>query len=191
MKPRHEMRLGIASPKEMKERLLAAARGEAPPVTEEAKIWMEPEALLRLLTTDNRKLLTVMAQEHPRSVSVLAERVGRDQGNVSRAIGALVNAGFVRLVNEGREKRPEVAVEQLHIDIDLVRDRFVAHADALETPTEAEITRASPPTTFAGSGAFNEKRRIGIATLRKEPDDPATTGQGSGRRETDRPKHRV
>lgn len=49
MKNCHEMRVGIASPKEMKERLLAAARGEGPPATHEAKVWMAPEALLRLL----------------------------------------------------------------------------------------------------------------------------------------------
>jgi predicted transcriptional regulator len=130
MKDRHDMRVGIASPTEMKERLLAAARGEGPPVTQQAKVWMAPEALLRLLTADNRNLLTIMATEHPRSVSALAERVGRDQGNISRAIGSLVNAGIVRLVPEGREKRPEVAVERLRFDIDLVQDRaaFDNHA---------------------------------------------------------------
>jgi predicted transcriptional regulator len=120
----HEMRLGIASPKEMKERLLAAARGDGPPVTKEAKIWMAPEALLRLLTTDNRRLLAIMAHDHPNSVSALAKRAGRDQGNVSRAITALVNAGIVRLVQDGREKRPEVVADHIRVDIDLANDRF-------------------------------------------------------------------
>lgn len=114
---------GIASPKEMKERLLAAARGEYRP-SHEPKLWMAPEALLRLLTADNRKLLAIMATEHPKSVSALAERAGRDQGNVSRAIGVLASAGIVRLVQEGREKRPEVAVKRLHVDIDLEHDQF-------------------------------------------------------------------
>src|SRR4051794_26640724 len=113
MNPRHAMRVGIASPNEMNDRLLAAARGEGPPITEDAKVWMAPEALLRLLTTDNRKLLTMMANEPPRSGSALAERVGGDEGNVSRAIASLVHVGIVRLVPEGREKRPEVAVERL------------------------------------------------------------------------------
>jgi predicted transcriptional regulator len=116
--------IGIATPKEIRERLLAAARGEGPPVTEEAKVWMSLETLLRLLTSDNRKLLSIVAQEHPKSVSALAERVGRDQGNVSRAIGRLVDAGFVRLVQDGREKRPEVTREHLHIDVDLIHDQL-------------------------------------------------------------------
>lgn len=47
MKDRHEIRVGIASPEEMKNRLLAAARGEGPPVTQGANIWMAPEALFR------------------------------------------------------------------------------------------------------------------------------------------------
>ncbi len=101
-----------------------AARGEGPPVTAEAKVWMSLETLVRLLTSENRKLLSIMARERPRSVSALADRVGRDQGNVSRAIGRLAEAGFVRLVPDGREKRPEVAIERLHIDLDLVNDRL-------------------------------------------------------------------
>src|SRR5262245_66441616 len=117
MESRHRNRaVGIASPKEMRERLLAAVRGQSRPVTEDAKVWMSLETLARLLTTENRKLLTVLAQERPRSVSALAARLDRDQGNVSRALGRLVGVGFVRLVAEGREKRPEVVVDRLRID---------------------------------------------------------------------------
>lgn len=123
MESRHKRGvIGIASPQEMRERLLAAARGKSPPVTEEAKVWMSLETLTRLLTAENRKLLAILAQERPRSVSALAKRLGRDQGNVSRTVGRLVEAGFVRLVPEGREKRPEVAIERLRIELDLVRD---------------------------------------------------------------------
>lgn len=124
MKHSREAVIGIASPKEIRDKLFAAARGERPPVTDEAKIWMSPEALMRLLTADNRRLLSVMAQERPRSVSALAERLGRDQGNVSRALAPLVEAGFVRLVSAGRERRPEIVVERLRIDVDLVNDRL-------------------------------------------------------------------
>lgn len=116
--------IGIASPREIKERLIAAARGEASPLTDKAKIWMSLETLMSLLTAENRRLLAVIAQEKPHSVSALAERLGRDQGNVSRAISRLADAGLVRLVQEGREKRPEMAVERLHIDVDLAHDRL-------------------------------------------------------------------
>ena len=36
-------KIGIASPTEMKERLLAAARGEYRPSPDEPKLWMAPE----------------------------------------------------------------------------------------------------------------------------------------------------
>lgn len=125
MESRHkELRVGIASPMEMKDRLLAAARGEPSIVSKEAKVWMSLETLTKLLTSENRRLLAIIAQEHPRSVSALAERVGRDQGNVSRIIGRLADAGLVRLVSDGREKRPEIAVDRLLIDVDLANDRL-------------------------------------------------------------------
>lgn len=52
-------------PKEMKERLLAAARGKRPPVTEEAGVRVAPEVLLRLLTTENRRLLAMARETLP------------------------------------------------------------------------------------------------------------------------------
>jgi predicted transcriptional regulator len=118
-----EFRIGMATPKEMRERLLAGARGEMPPAGG-PKAWMSLETLARLLTPENRRMLAVIAQEHPRSVSALAERIGRDQGNVSRIISRLQDAGFVRLISDGREKRPEVAIERVHIELDLTQDRL-------------------------------------------------------------------
>jgi predicted transcriptional regulator len=120
---RIEARVGIASPNEMKERLLAAARREGPPIAE-TKVWMSLETLARLLTPENRRMLAIIAQEHPRSVSALANRLGRDQGNVSRIIGRMEDVGLVHLVSEGREKRPELTVERLKIDLDLTEDRL-------------------------------------------------------------------
>jgi predicted transcriptional regulator len=120
MDSRHsEARIGIASPKEMRDRLIAAARGEGPPLTK-AKVWMSLETLAQLLSDDNRRMLAIIAREHPRSISALATRLDRDQGNVSRTIGRLADIGLIRLVSDGREKRPELIVDHLKIDIDLV-----------------------------------------------------------------------
>jgi predicted transcriptional regulator len=107
----------------MRDRLIAAASGDAPAVTD-AKVWMSLETLARLLTHENRRMLTIIAHEHPSSVSALADRLGRDQGNVSRTIRRLVDAGLVHLVTDGREKRPELIVNHLTIDVDLAEDRL-------------------------------------------------------------------
>lgn len=115
--------VGIATPEQMKARLYAAARGEKVADPDGPKAWMTVDALMRLLNQENRELLSVIENERPRSVSALAERLGREQGNVSRTIGKLERAGLVRLVPEGREKRPEVLVKHLRIDLDLGNDR--------------------------------------------------------------------
>jgi predicted transcriptional regulator len=110
--------VGLATPEEMQARLFAAARGEKVFDQNGPKIWMSVDTLMRLLTEDNRNLLSVIEHEHPSSVSALAERMGREQGNMSRTIGKLEKAGLVRLIQEGREKRPEVILKRLMIEMD-------------------------------------------------------------------------
>src|SRR5687767_1137942 len=102
--------IGIASPEEMKQRLFAAARGEKAPGAWDPKHWMSAESLMRLFTKENLDLLSVIEHEKPRSVSALADRIGREQGNVSRTIAKFERAGIIRLVANGREKRPEMVV---------------------------------------------------------------------------------
>src|SRR5215472_2684424 len=119
------LQIGIGSHDSIKERLLTAARGEKPFGPEEPKLWFSSlDALLRVLTPENRQMIAVISQEHPRSVSTLAERLGRDQGNVSRALSSLEQYGLVRLTREGREKRPEAVVTQIDLHLDLSRERL-------------------------------------------------------------------
>lgn len=119
-KPGLRRRLGVASPKEMKDKLLAGARGETIVRPGDPKLWVgSVEALMRVLTPENRELLSIIRREKPESLSALAARVGREQGNVSRSIGNLERYGLVRLVARGRQKRPEVPVRRLKIEWDL------------------------------------------------------------------------
>ena len=118
----HDQAGGLASPREMRAKLLAAARGEAS-LKNAPRLWLSVDALMRLLTPENRDLLAMIAREAPRSVSDLAARSGRDQGNLSRTLDKLEQAGLVRLVPDGREKRPEMVRRRLRIDLDLVEDR--------------------------------------------------------------------
>jgi predicted transcriptional regulator len=117
------LQVGIASPASVKERLLAAARGEKPFRPEDSKLWFASlDALFRVLTPENRQMMAVISQERPRSVCSLAERLGRDQGNVSRALSQLEQYGFVRLTRDGREKRPEAAISKIDIHLDLSQE---------------------------------------------------------------------
>jgi predicted transcriptional regulator len=113
--------VGIASPRQMRDLLRKTARGEHS-LRDTPRLWMSVDALMRLLTPENRQLLSLIGREHPRSVSALAETVGRDQGNLSRTLAKLEEAGFVRMVAHGREKRPEITRRKLWIELDLVSD---------------------------------------------------------------------
>jgi len=116
-----DLGVGIASPRQMRELLRKTARGEHS-LRDAPRVWMSVDALMRLLTPENRQLLSLIGREHPRSVSALADCAGRDQGNLSRTLAKLEEAGFVRMVTQGREKRPEIARRTLRIKIDLVND---------------------------------------------------------------------
>ena len=113
--------VGIASPRQMRDLLRKAARGEQS-LRDAPRLWMSVDALMRLLTPENCQLLSLIGREHPHSISALAETAGRDQGNLSRTLAKLEEAGFIRMVAQGREKRPEITRKKLRIELDLVND---------------------------------------------------------------------
>jgi predicted transcriptional regulator len=118
------IRVGIASPAQVKERLLAAARGEKADLGG-VKVWASSiEAFAGLFTPENRELLTILERDKPNSVSALAKLLKRDQGNVSRTLQKLAAVGLVRLVRAGREKRPEIMATRLTIELDILHDSF-------------------------------------------------------------------
>ena len=115
------MRLRIQTMKELKAEMISAARGERKAPAGAARASFESvEALMRLLTPENRRLLAAIEKKKPASVADLARMVGRAEPNVSRTLGKLVAAGLVRLKSgAGRTKVPEVAIRRLMVDIDI------------------------------------------------------------------------
>ena len=85
------------------------------------------EALLRLLTPQNRALLAVIRDKKPQSIAELAELTGRAQPNLTRTLGKLEAIGFVRFTNVNRRKIPTTVVRSLKINIDPFsqKDRLV------------------------------------------------------------------
>ncbi len=76
------------------------------------------EALLRLLTPQNRALLAVIRDKKPQSIAELSELTGRAQPNLTRTLGKLEAIGFVRFTSVNRRKIPTAAVRSLKINID-------------------------------------------------------------------------
>ena len=115
------MKLRIQSMKALRAEMLSVARGERKAPADAGRVSFESvEAVMRLLTPENRQLLAVIEKKKPASVADLARLVGRAEPNVSRTLGKLVAAGFVRLKpGVGKTKAPEVAIRRLTVDIDI------------------------------------------------------------------------
>jgi predicted transcriptional regulator len=80
------------------------------------------EAIARLLTQENRHLLSVIDTEHPNSVAQLVKMVNRAEPNVSRSLAKLVAAGFVVMGNgDGRVKIPRIEIREITVKINALK----------------------------------------------------------------------
>jgi predicted transcriptional regulator len=115
------MAIKIQSLRELRNEMKAVARGQQPAPSDAGQVSFESvEAVVRLLTAENRALLATIEQKRPQSVAELANLVGRAEPNVSRTLGKLVATGFVRLKEgSGRTKIPEVVIHRVTVDIDV------------------------------------------------------------------------
>ena len=111
----------IQSMKSLKKEMQSVARGESKSPADAAQITNESvEAVIRLLTPENRFLLATIDQKKPASVAALAQMVKRAEPNVSRTLSKLEALGFVRLrPGAGKAKIPEVAIHRLTVDMDI------------------------------------------------------------------------
>jgi predicted transcriptional regulator len=101
--------------KEMK----AVARGDKAAPKDAGGISFDSvDALLRLLTPQNRALLAVIRDKKPQSIAELSELTGRAAPNLTRTLGKLEAIGFVRLTSVNRRKIPTTSVRSLKINID-------------------------------------------------------------------------
>ena len=110
----------------------AVARGEmAPPADTAQPSFESAEALLRLLTPDNRSLLRTIRDAKPQSVSELARLTKRAEPNLLRTLNKLEAFGLLHMRTVGRRRMPTARVGMLHVDI--------------EPYARADRIQASPP----------------------------------------------
>lgn len=114
----------IQSLQSLREEMRSVARGERPAPPDAGRPTFESvEALVRLLTPDNRQLLATIRDRKPQSVTELAELTGRAQPNLTRTLAKLEGAGFITMKAVGRRKAPRVAVKKIVVEIDPYSDR--------------------------------------------------------------------
>ena len=109
----------IQSHAALREEMKAIARGEkAAPENASAPSFNSVAALLRLLTPENRALLAVIRDQKPQSIAELSKLTGRAAPNVTRTLGKLEAAGFVRMKTVHKCRVPTAPVHTFRVRID-------------------------------------------------------------------------
>ncbi len=98
----------------LREEMKAVARGDKAARPDAAKpSFNSVDALIRLLTPQNRRLLALIRDRKPESVAELAEMTGRAQPNLTRTLAKLERAGFITMKTTGRRKAPSATVKRI------------------------------------------------------------------------------
>jgi len=98
--------------------LLAAARGEPAREGSGGLVVESVEALMRLLTPENRELLRIIRDEKPRSVAALTRLTHRAGPNLARTLGKLEAAGLVAFRQDGRRRAPISLARPFSVHVD-------------------------------------------------------------------------
>ncbi len=103
----------------LEEQMRSVARGEQAAPKDAAKpSFNSIEALIRILTPENRSLLSVIRDQHPQSIAELEKLTGRASPNLVRTLTKLEALGLVSLRSEGKRTIPEAHAGVLHVEID-------------------------------------------------------------------------
>ena len=112
-------RVSIQSHASLRKEMKSVAKGERAAPKGAGQVSFESvEALMRLLTPENRALLAVIRDRKPQSIAELAEFVGRAAPNVTRTLGKLEAIGFVRMKSVQRRKVPVASIRPFRINVD-------------------------------------------------------------------------
>jgi predicted transcriptional regulator len=110
------VKIGIMSQSEMRDRVLAIARGEYKPKATEPKIWFPSmKSLAEVLSDENRALLKLIKETQPESLTSLAEATGRKVSNLSRTLKTMSGYGLVEMKRENKHVRPIARATEFQI----------------------------------------------------------------------------
>jgi predicted transcriptional regulator len=114
----------VQSLRSLREEMKTVARGEGSAPSDAGKpSFNSVDALVRLLTPENRQLLAIIRDRKPQSVAELAEMSGRAQPNLTRTLAKMASAGFITMKTVGRRKAPSVVIKKIVVEIDPYSDR--------------------------------------------------------------------
>lgn len=103
----------------LRDEMIAVARGaRAAPAHAALPSVHSADLIARLLTPENRVLLSVLRSQRPESVAQLAAFTQRAPSNLTRTLQKFASAGLVAFDLVGRRKVPRVIADRITIDID-------------------------------------------------------------------------
>ncbi len=109
----------VQSLQDLATEMRAVARGEIAAPADAARPSIETtEALIRLLTPENRSLLRTIRDAKPQSIADLARMTDRAEPNLLRTLGKLEAFGFLEMHTVERRRVPTAIVGTLRVDID-------------------------------------------------------------------------
>ena len=109
----------VQSLRSLRDEMKAVARGEKPAPPDAARpSFNSVDAVIRLLTPENRRLLALIRDHKPQSVAELVQLSGRAQPNLTRTLAKLEAAGFVIMTVDGRRKAPSTTITKIIVEID-------------------------------------------------------------------------
>jgi predicted transcriptional regulator len=116
-------RYKVQSLRSLRAEMKAVARGERSAPADAARpSFNSVEALVRLLTPENRQLLAFIRDRKPKSVAELVQMTGRAQPNLTRTLAKMEAAGFITMKTIGRRKAPSAAIKKIVVEIDPFSD---------------------------------------------------------------------
>ena len=109
----------VQSMKSLMNGMRSVARGERKAPKDAAKpSFGSVDAIVRLLTPENRQLLAAIRDRKPKSIAELVDITGRAQPNLTRTLAKLEAAGLVESEVSGNRKAPRVVIRKLVFEID-------------------------------------------------------------------------
>jgi predicted transcriptional regulator len=116
-----QIKVGIMPLKQFQAYTRAIVTGKHKRKRGEPKIWFNSIAsLAQVLSDQNRKLLALIAEEEPESISELAELSHRSQSNLTRTLKTMERYGLVKMKTGARgRKQPLVPYTDILVDVSI------------------------------------------------------------------------
>jgi predicted transcriptional regulator len=118
------LRIGVAPTGYVRRRMLEIAGG-GKLLPGEPKVWVSSlDSLAKVLTESNMRLLQVIRDAEPQSLSALARQSGRSLSNLSRTLHTLERLGIIAFIEkaDGR-KAPTVLCTKIQLVVDFAEPR--------------------------------------------------------------------